>query len=243
MGVYRVTGWGQPVGIGATGAIYAHVSALCKTNGPQSPYFVANELIASELGRVLRLPVPPGFVVVDASQVPYFASLDFNLTGVALPPIIPANFINTFLAELGRILVFDIFIANPDRHPGNLSADYGNPPRFNLFDHSHALLGAGAAGTGVACVQAAEHSIVVGANHAVIAGINNEALFLDALARLESIPDYFIASVVDEAKDYGLSGQEAQALTPFLQNRKTRVRQLIGTNKNLFPGVTHWEAL
>src|SRR5216684_1697475 len=141
MGVYRITGWGQPVGMGATGAIFAQVSAICKKNGAQNPYYVANELVAAELGRILRLPVPPGFIVLDANQVAHYASLDFNLTGVSLPPIIPGNFTTTFLSELGAIIVFDIFIANTDRHPGNLSAEYGQSPKFTLFDHSHSLLG------------------------------------------------------------------------------------------------------
>jgi hypothetical protein len=229
--------------MGATGAVFAQVSAICKKNGAQNPYYVANELVAAELGRILRLPVPPGFIVLDASQVAYYASLDFNLTGVSLPPIIPGTFTTTFLNELGAILVFDIFIANSDRHPGNLSAEYGQPPRFNLFDHSHSLLGGGAAGTGLPCLQGAENSIVIGPTHAVISGVNDEALFLPALERVESIPDYFIASVVQEAADYGLSTPERDGLTAFLKNRKTRVRNFISGNKHLFPGITHWSVL
>jgi hypothetical protein len=243
MAVYRVTSWGQPIGIGATGAIYAHVSAICKKNGPQNPYYVANELVAAELGRLLRLPVPPGFMVLDSNQTPYYASLDFNLTGVALPPVIAGNFIPTFKGSLGAILTFDILIANPDRHPQNMSADYGNSPRFNLFDHSHSLLGAGAPGTGVPCLQGAQNSIVINANHAIISGIDNEGLFLPALDRVESVPDFFIADVVQEAANYGLTASEANELTTFLQQRKSRVRTLISANKGLFPAIAHWSVL
>lgn len=240
--VYRSTGWGQPVGIGATGPVFAQVSAICKKNGA-SPYFVANELVASELGRILRLPVPPGFIVLDSNQTAHYASLDFNLTGVALPPIIPGDFIARFQPDLALIVVFDIFIANSDRHPGNLSADYNPPPRFNLFDHSHALLGAGAPNTGIACLQGAQPSIVVNANHAVIAGVNQENLLLAAIERVESIPNYYIEDAVREASGYGLSGAEAQELRDFLVNRKGQLRHLISTNHGLFPAITHWGIL
>jgi hypothetical protein len=243
MAFFRVTHWGPAVGIGATGATYAHVSAICKRNGPQNPYFVANELVAAEMGRILRLPVPPGFIVQDTNQVPYYSSLDFNLTGVALPPIIPANFIATFQADLAEIVVFDIFIANPDRHPGNLSADYANPAKFSVFDHSHALLGAGAVGTGTATLQRGQNSITVGANHAIISGVANEALLVRAIERVESIPDYFIQSVVTEAAQYGLTAQDATDLTLFLGDRRARIRQLISGNKNLFPAILQWQDL
>lgn len=241
VGVYRTTGWGQPVGIGATGAVYANVSAICKTNSA-SPYFIANELVASELGRILRLPVPPGFIVLDTTPTAYYASLDFNLTGVALPPVIAGDFIAAFRPELPLIVVFDIFIANSDRHDRNLSAVYA-PPSFNLFDHSHALLGGGAASTGITCLQNAQTSIVVNAAHVVISGINDENLLVAAVERVESIPNYYIESIVGEASGYGVTAPEARTLREFLINRKDQVRHLIGANKNLFPGITRWGTL
>jgi hypothetical protein len=244
MGVYHVSAWGQPVGIGATQAVHAQVSAICKKNGAQTPYWVANELVAVELGRILRLPIPPGFIILDTNQTAYYASLNFNLTGVALPPIIPANFITSFHGEIGAILVFDIFIANLDRHPGNLSADYnGNPPSYNLFDHSHCLLGSGAPGTGVASLTAAANSIVIAPNHALIGGIQNEALLVQAVERVESIPDYFIPSVVREAAQYGLTPVEENELSTFLQQRRNQLRHLIASNKAAFPGVAQWSVL
>jgi hypothetical protein len=244
MGVYHVSAWGQPVGQGATQAVHSQVSAICKKNGPQTPYWVTNELTAVELGRILRLPIPPGFVILDANQTAYFASLNFNLTGVALPPVIPANFIASFQNEIGAILVFDIFIANLDRHTGNFSADYnGNPPSYNLFDHSHCLLGSGAPGTGLTCLAAAANSIVIAPNHALISGIQNETLLVQAIERVESIPDYFIPSVVREAAQYGLTADEENGLTQFLQHRRHQLRHLISSNKAAFPGVVNWSVL
>jgi hypothetical protein len=189
------------------------------------------------------LPVPPGFIILDASQTAYYGSLNFNLTGVALPPIIPANFIASFQDQIGAILVFDIFIANSDRHPGNLSADNGNPASYNLFDHSHCLLGSGGPRTGLACLAAATNSIVIAPNHALIGGIQSEVLLVQAIQKVESIPDYFIPSVVKEAAQYGLTADEENALTDFLQQRRHRLRHLIGNSKASFPGVANWSTL
>src|SRR5258708_8916443 len=115
MAVYKLSAWGQPVGIGATGAFHAQVSAICKKDGPQGQHYVANELVAAELGRILGLPVPPGFVIMDSAAA-WFSSLNFNITGVALPPIIAANFAATFPNETAALLAFDILIGNLDRH-------------------------------------------------------------------------------------------------------------------------------
>jgi hypothetical protein len=216
-----------------------HVPVVCKRNG-DSPYVVANELVAAEIGRILRLPVPPGFVVRDAAQTPHFASLNFNPAGVPLLPIIPEVFINTFRPQLASIVVFDMFIANTDRHARNISADYRRPS-FNLFDHSIALLGL-TPGLGIARLAQMTNDAGIW-NHAVIAGISGEDSLLEAAARVESIPDYFIESVASEAGSYGLSSEEVQELTRFLVNRKAQIMRLIGSNKHLFPGIAHWRVL
>jgi hypothetical protein len=250
MEIYRVTTWGNPVNIGVTGAAFADVSAVCKTNNlPEDPYFVVNELIAAELGRILRLPVPPGFVITDASQTPYFASLDFNLTGVSLPPIVPDQFEAAFQADIGAILVFDIFICNSDRHARNLSADYNNPQRFNLFDHSHSLLGGHHHGViGQPRLTAADNALVIdggigGNSHVLRDRIQDDRLFSDYLARVTSIPDYYIRATVKEAAQFGLTPGEAQALEDFLKARRGTVSTLISQNKAAFPRIVNWRVL
>jgi hypothetical protein len=250
MEIYRVTAWGTSVNIGVTGAAFVDVSAICKTNSlPQDPYIVVNELIAAEMGRVLRLPVPPGFVVTDGNQTPHFASLDFNLTGVSLPPIVPDQFEAAFQAYIGAILVFDIFICNSDRHAGNLSADYNNPQRFNLFDHSHSLLGGHHHGAiGQARLAAAVNALVVdgrigGNPHVLRDRIQDDRLFSEYLNRLTSIPDYYIRATVKEAAQLGLSVAEAQALEDFLLARRASVGPLISQNKAAFPRIGNWRVL
>lgn len=226
-------------GYGHARPMRGHVSVVCKRNG-DSPYIVANELVAAEIGRVLRLPVPPGFVVRDAAQTPYFASLNFNPAGEPLLPIIPPIFINAFRPHLASIVVFDMFIANTDRHAHNISADYSQPS-FKLFDHSIALLGL-TPGSGNARLAQMTNAAGIW-NHLVIAGIDDEGSLLEAAAKVELVPDYFIESVVSEAGAYGLSPEEVEGLTRFLIDRKSQMRRLIGSNKHLFPGIAEWKVL
>jgi hypothetical protein len=78
MDTYKVVTWGVPVGIGVSQSSYLHIEAIGKKNLPAAPYCVANEIIAAEIGRRLRVPVPPCCVVVDGSGTAHFASLSFR---------------------------------------------------------------------------------------------------------------------------------------------------------------------
>ena len=143
-GSYRVIAFGRQVGIGVAGSYYLSISAVAKCNSASTPYCIPNELICAELGRFLGLPIPPAGIVHAPAAKPghWFASLDFNLTGNALPPVEPTR----CCAELPRLaaglLLFDALVANCDRHRQNFSIDFlASPPAMNVFDHSHALFG------------------------------------------------------------------------------------------------------
>jgi hypothetical protein len=139
--IYKVVNWGQSVGIGVSNSSYLHLEAVGKASTAGAPYCVVNEIVAAEIGRRVRLPVPPCCVVTDGQGKAFFASLSFNLTGNTLPPIIPNDFAVVFGDAIANIVVFDAYICNSDRHTRNLTADYTPPARFNVFDHSHAVLG------------------------------------------------------------------------------------------------------
>ena len=140
---YRVLTYGKQLGIGVAGSQYITIQAVAKENSPSAPYCVPNELICGELGRLLRLPVPPMGIVTSATHQPMIASLDFNLTGNSLPPVDVVKCENELSELSAGLLIFDIWIANCDRHRKNFSVDFlTKPPQMNVFDHSHALLGA-----------------------------------------------------------------------------------------------------
>jgi hypothetical protein len=244
---YKVVNWGLPVGIGVSNSSYLHLEAVGKASTTALPYCVANEIVAAEVGRRVRLPIPPCCVVVDGTGKAFFASLSFNLTGNALPPIIPANFAAAFGNAVADILVFDIFICNSDRHAGNLTADYAAPARFNVFDHSHAVLG-GNPPVGSARLTAMQNALVIdgrvgGNRHCLIDLVTDDRAFDKMLRRIEGLDDYFITELVSDVSDYGLSAQEVTDLTAFLMARRALVRGLISNNKPAFTGIAQWSLL
>jgi hypothetical protein len=141
---YRLISLDRQMGMGVAGAMEITISAVAKSNGPNAPYCVPNELICAELGRFLRLPIPPCGIVSrrQAAHPPMFASMDFNLTGNSLPPIDTQKCLSELPKECAGLLLFDILVGNCDRHRGNLAVDFSTrPPRMSIFDHSHALFG------------------------------------------------------------------------------------------------------
>jgi hypothetical protein len=240
MDKYKVMSWGPAVGLGVTQSKHLHLAAIGKKNDANNPYYIINEVVAAEIGRRLRIPVPPSCVVQDEEGNPFFASLNFNLTGDTLPPIIPATFRDTFPGKCAEIVVFDSYIANPDRHPGNLSADYAAPARFNIFDHSHALLGSGPAG--VARLPGLVDDLGIG-GHCLKDVISDDRQFGSMLERVEALEEYFIRDVIGDVSEYGLNQAEGDQLIAFLLARRGRVRGLMSANKASFPGIQQWSLL
>jgi hypothetical protein len=251
MDIYRAVHFGQSVGIGVSQSIFLHLSAVGKCNSAGAPYVVANELVAAQIGLFLKLPLPPGCLIVDPNGAPFYASLDFNLTGNTLPPIIPNQFTAQFgPSAIAAIIAFDILIANSDRHAGNLSADYGAaPPRYNVFDHSHCLWsGAPQHQQGEARLNAAAGLLVVdgaqGGNRHCLAGeLTDDRPFSGILDRIGQLPNFFIDETVDAARDYGVSLPEAVAMKAFLRNRRDNIAALIAENKAAFPNVGQWSLI
>jgi len=246
MEMYKVVHFGASIGIGVSKAISLGIAAVGKCNSPQNPYVVPNEIIAAEIGHYLRLPIPPWCVVTGPAGNPHFASLDFNLTGNSLPPIIPPAFYTEFREHTGAVVAFDVYIANSDRHAGNLSADYAGK-QFNVFDHSHVLL-SGTNPQGKDRLLAVDPSLVVdaslgGSKHCLLNYVDDDGLFAIALERIESIPDWFIEDVVTSAASYGLDVGEADALVAFLKKRRRDVRSLLSGNKPAFSGIKKWVLL
>ena len=219
---------------------HLHLAAIGKTNDAHNPYYVVNELVAAEIGRRLRLPVPPNCVVQNDDGMPFFASLNFNLTGDSLPPIIPERFRDTFTECCADVIVFDAYICNGDRHTRNLSADYSPPARYNLFDHSHALLGSGNAG--IQRLETLKENLGIG-GHCLTAMVTDDRHFDRILKRVEGLEEYFIRDVVESSEEYGLKPEERKRFLEFLLQRQHMVRTLLSGQKSIFTGVTQWSLL
>ena len=140
--VFTIAKLGSLVGDGATDSVKVTLHAIAKTN-EKVDRCIANEYIAAGLGRFLGIPVAPGAVVLlSHSPKTYgYACLRFNLVNEALPDIDPGTVVQKLPRLATGLVVFDILIANPDRHEGNASFVTHAASELLVFDHSHALLG------------------------------------------------------------------------------------------------------
>jgi hypothetical protein len=121
---------------------------------------LCNELVAHCLAREVGLPVPDGYLglvrsgVLEVEKAPtttdgsrlVFVSVDVKVPNVTFRwQGSDAAGKQALLAEitqwgdLGHLYAYDTWIANVDRHPGNLL--FGGNSEFWLIDHGHCLTG------------------------------------------------------------------------------------------------------
>jgi hypothetical protein len=249
VGKHRIITFGPPVGIGATASYYVTIQAVAKVNGAPAPYCVPNEIICAEIGRFLGLPVPPWGVVSAPNMADphWFASLDFNLTGNALPPVDPQICFAQLPDLATGLFLFDTLIANSDRHNGNFSVDtLVNPPQMNVFDHSHALFGA-TAGAGQARLHDLINRLAVtggshtrGNRHCLIDVIANDKYFEKWLQRIQKMPDFFIEESCDSPVGMGIEGSDAHEAAAFLKHRRDNLKRIILADRSEFGAIQNW---
>jgi hypothetical protein len=253
---YKIAYVGKAVGTGITDSYWMTVDAVGKNNS-KSEYSIANEFIACEVGRFLRLPIPPGALIREArSEAIWYASLNFNVEGEELP-FVDANYCVKELPDLSTgLLVFDTFIANTDRHRGNLTLDKSlQPPTMSIFDHSHTLFG-GRVGVEVELgkprLESLRENLVISGNfdtkgvargnrHCLLDWISTSAYFDKWIERIESIPDFFIEEVCVEAIGLGIDETESCAVRDFLVYRREQLRDIIKRNEGEFRSIRQWE--
>lgn len=214
-----------------------------RANWEFSPFAIWNELICGELGRFLRLPIPPFAMTRSTLQdkARLFSSLDFASTRARLPRIIPEFCVQRLEPLCAGVLVFDILIANEDRHDENLVVDQVMQPReMHVFDHDQALLG-GCRLKGLERLTELRDrlgitgSTVTGGNrHVFIDLITRYASFGEWCDRLRAIPDWFIDSVCTEARAHGLDPQLSQEVAYFLKYRRDRIHDIVESHRDSF---------
>ncbi len=240
-GRYRIASGGQPNPTGVTGSYLITVASVAKPNSANAPYCIPNELICANLGRFLYLPIPPSGVVEAPSTGlgPWFASLNFNLTDNSLPPIDPPA-CEQYLPDLTTgVCLYDILIANPDRHRRNLSVDDRvRPTTMNVFDHSHALFGV-EPGSGTRRLSNARSQLAI-SKHCLLGIIRTDQYFEKWISRIEAIPDFYIDEICGEAVGLGIDGTEADMARNFLKERRSNFRSLIAAQQSAFASITQW---
>jgi hypothetical protein len=246
--VYRLTRIAAAHRGGMNQAIDAEIRGVGKSNA-QGPFTIANEVITARLGQTLGLPVPAGVVAEGTGGTLYYLSLDVSKEGKALPPAVAVDFAQEEPRIAAGCVVFDILIANSDRHAGNLARDPGfDPPRPSLFDHGHALLGT-APPSGLDRLVAAEDILgclgtdpLPGNRQCLIDHIADAACLRHWIDRVAAVPDFIVEDVCAEAVALNLLQHDLAAeLASWINRRRKRVHELVCSHKADFPSIQQWD--
>lgn len=217
------------------------VMARHKCNMVDNPYCIPNEFIAARLGTALGLPLPP-FALTKVSDVGrrlLFSNLDFNPGGMRLPRIDPEICMeNQRLVPICvGIVVFDIWIANDDRHDKNLAVDrQGRPTLIRVFDHDHSLFGGPCSNDrGIKRLDDLRDRLGItgstttgGTEHIFLDHINTDLYLRDWVERVQSLPSWIIREPC-RAMHFrgGLSAKEVKAVIDFLRHRQDELPKLV----------------
>lgn len=246
--IYRITKTGGERLGGINRPFEARVGGLAKSND-ECPFTIANEIVAARLGQILGLPVPAGVICHDENKKLHYLSLDVGQEGRELPPVIPSEFCAEEAWWAAGVVVFDVLIANGDRHRKNLSRDAtfpDEPPRVSVFDHGHALFGTdppigserlGAATGRLGCI---DDSAYIAKDSCLLSESLNPGFINVWVERVQQIPKFVIEDVCREiAATPGLNVDEGLAgeLAEWLATRCSEIHNLIWHNRDSFTAV------
>lgn len=228
---------------GASGASYFHVLTIGKRDTPQYPYSVANEKIASELGRAIGLRVPEVLLYPVAGNWYCFSHFIRQTESGETVPGGTARDLDEFFAanpsELQGMICFDMFICNNDRKTDNFII--GEDQKVWLIDHANALFYRPTAGNqyGIPRLLAVKDDLkaMLDKPHRFIKSLNSWEHIEMWCDRISQIPSYFIQAVIDNLPPGILNSEERGFLYPFLEERKLSMRSLIEGNRSLFPAL------
>jgi hypothetical protein len=208
------------------------------------PKELANELVSFVLARRLSLPIPDMLLAqAGAASLPVMkgpatrdgrrlvlASVDVNVPSVTFRYTndVPgrARLLGAITAwsSLGRLYGFDAWIANVDRHAGNLL--FGSGAEAWLIDHGHAFTGPAWIGSGLDSSAAYRHRLAEWlTNYLTVDGREmraRQAAALEADLKLIDINSAISAAHADRL----LPPDDVTALRNFLTGRVREVAQL-----------------
>lgn len=194
--------------------------------------------------------MPAGVLSQDSEKKLHYLSLNVGQEGRELPPIIPPDFCEEEPWWAAGIAVFDVWIANADRHRENLSRDTtfdSEPPRVSVFDHGHALFGTDPP-TGVERLELAEKSLgcvddeqCIARDSCLIDQALDPGLMDEWVQRIVQVPPFVIRDVcreISETPGLNVDRLAADKLARWLEARASKLGDLICQNRTRFPAVS-----
>jgi len=221
-----------------------HVKArhVGKRNTRYHPYLIANEWIAAEIAWFLRLPVAPHSLMQKKdSRTRMFVGLNFEADTV------PTDADPAILWEVhpwlcSGIIVFDVLVANPDRHTGNIKVDrQAKPRRVDIFDHEQSLLSF-MRSRGARRLSSFWDEF--GAeNHCLVDVADSAKDFGHWVDRVREIPRWFINDVCKEVRGVGVSKRDCERVRAFVEHRSECLEAIIMKHQGMFRNVRNWGVL
>ncbi len=219
-----------------------HLEGVGKCISEDSAYLIANEWISANLAWFLRLPVPPfALLKKHTPQMKMFATIKFNgdtRPGDAVPDTLCAK----HLELCTGIILFDVLIANSDRHAGNIKVDDpNNPKEVNLFDHDRALFY-------IYENEGVQHLIKFKSqpfirNHCLKGSIGSFKYLHKWIQRIEQIPEWFIRDICENVKDLGITAEEKNQVVDFLLYRRDHIFDLLKQEEDEFIKIENWPVI
>jgi len=229
---------------GASGAKLFTVLAVGKANTPRYPYCVANEKIATDIGRVLGLRIPEALLYRLRGEWHVFSCfVERTESGEGVPEGTAAELNRYFLErpnELHGMICFDLLVGNNDRKTDNLIFSQADTA-VTLIDHANALFyrKTETASPGIARLESIEDNLsaMFDKKHWFLAGLTSWDLVDNWCARISELPSYYVESVVENLPSELLTDAERRAVIDFIEKRKKVLGEIISENLPLFPGL------
>ena len=114
------------------------LAGFARRNHPDRPYAVVNDFVASQLGLLMGVPVPPT-ALVNLGDSTGVVSLMFGDRGLRPPPADLARLAHDDPRSAAGIYTLDQWVLNGDRHNENVA--YFPGAGVSAFDFDSALIG------------------------------------------------------------------------------------------------------
>ena len=216
-----------------------HWEGVGKANRGNHRYVVANEFIAGRLGTLLGLPVPP-FALMRRSHSTQLMFVSTNYSKEVVPAdVVPAALWERQPRLCTGIVVFDAWVANYDRHSGNIKVDDPQDPReVHVFDHDRAVFD-GADGRGSREMAEWKDHAKLG-HHCLRGEVDDRTHFDEWIGRVERVPGYMIEDACRDARGTGITAREESQAVEFLTHRQSQLGGMLFADRTTFPKLSDW---